>query len=84
MPEVKIYRTAYCPYCDMAEKLFDDMDVDYEEIDVTNDEETRDKLVERTGEQTVPQIFIDGSAIGGYDDLRELKASGELEELLAD
>jgi len=84
MPDVKIYRTAYCPYCDMAEKLFEKMDVDYEEVDVTEDEQTRRELEERTGQQTVPQIFIDDENVGGYDDLRELKSSGELQEMLAD
>lgn len=84
MADVEIYRTAYCPYCDMAEQLLDDMDVDYDEIDVTDDQETREELVERTGQQTVPQIFIDGTSVGGYDDLRELKAEGELEEMLDD
>jgi GrxC family glutaredoxin len=84
MSDVEIYRTEHCPYCDMAEELLDEMDVDYEEIDVTHDQETREELVERTGQQTVPQIFIDGTSVGGYDDLRELAAEGELQELLDD
>jgi glutaredoxin 3 len=82
MADVTIYRTKYCPYCDMAERLFDSLDVDYEEIDVTEDDETRQELVDRTGQKTVPQIFIGGESVGGYDDVRELKDRGELEEML--
>jgi GrxC family glutaredoxin len=82
MADVTIYRTNYCTYCDRAERLLDDMGVEYDDIDVTHDEETRDELVERTGQSTVPQIFIDDESIGGYDELREMKASGELEERL--
>ncbi len=82
MADVKIYRTNYCSYCDRAERLLDNMGVEYEEIDVTHDEETRDKLVERTGQSTVPQIFINDESIGGYDELREMQSSGELKERL--
>lgn len=82
MADVTIYRTNYCPYCDRAERLFDDLGVDYDEVDVTNDQETRQELVERTGQKTVPQIFIDGENIGGYDSARELKSTGELQEKL--
>ena len=82
MADVKIYRTTYCPYCNMAEKLFEEMGVEYDEIDVTHDDEERQKLVDRTGMRTVPQIFIHGEPVGGYDDVRALKDSGKLDELL--
>ncbi len=83
MADIVIYRTEFCPYCDMAEQLFDDLGVDYEEIDVTTDAETRQKMVEKAGgKKTVPQIFIDGESVGGYDDVRALQKSGELDELL--
>ncbi len=82
MADVKIYRTTYCPYCNMAKRLFQEMGVEFEEIDVTYDDETRHKLVERTGMRTVPQIFIDDQSVGGYTDVKALKDSGKLEELL--
>lgn len=83
MADVIIYRTTYCPYCNMAERLFDDMGVEYDEIDVTHDHEARTRLVEQTGMRTVPQIFIRGEPVGGYTDVRALKQSGELEKMLA-
>lgn len=83
MSDVKIYRTQYCPYCNMAERLFDELGVEYEEIDVTHDDEKRAELVETTGMRTVPQIFIKGEPVGGYTDVRALQKSGELAEMLS-
>jgi glutaredoxin 3 len=82
MAEVKIYRTTYCPYCNMAKRMFQEMGVDYEEIDVTTDDDLRNKLVEETGMRTVPQIFIDGESVGGYTDVQALKDSGKLQDML--
>ena len=82
MADVVIYRTNYCPYCDMAERLLENMGVDFEEVDVTNDPETRRELVDRTGRKTVPQVFINGESVGGFDSLRALKSEGKLEAML--
>lgn len=83
MADVIIYRTEYCPYCDMAERLFDEMGVDYKEIDVTNDADARELMVEKSGgKRTVPQIFIDGKSVGGFTDVQALRQSGELDQLL--
>lgn len=82
MADVKIYRTTYCPYCNMAKRLFEDLGVDYEEIDVTDDDQKRQQLVEETGMRTVPQIFINGESVGGYSDVKELQDAGKLEQLL--
>lgn len=84
MATVTIYRTSYCPYCDMAERLFKSLDVDYEKIDVTGDADARAMLVERTGgKRTVPQIFIGETGIGGYTDAQALADRGELQKLIA-
>jgi glutaredoxin 3 len=82
MAEVKIYTTRYCPYCHAATALLTDKQVPFEEIDVTGDTQARADLAQRTGRRTVPQVFIDGASIGGYDDLSALDRSGRLDELL--
>ena len=83
MAKVEVYSTTYCPYCVRAKQLLDAKDVDYVEIDVTGDDEKRISLVEKSGgRRTVPQIFIDGQSIGGYDDLRALEESGKLDAML--
>jgi glutaredoxin 3 len=83
MAKVEVYSTNYCPYCVRAKQLLDAKDVDYTEIDVTGDDAARIDLVEKSGgRRTVPQIFINGQSIGGYDDLRALEESGELDGML--
>ncbi len=83
MAKIEIYSTTYCPYCVRAKALMDAKDLDYTEIDVTGDDAARIALVEKAGgRKTVPQIFIDGKGIGGYDDLRALEESGELDRIL--
>ncbi len=83
MANIEIYSTTYCPYCTRAKALMDAKDLDYTEIDVTGDDAARLALVEKSGgRKTVPQIFINGQSVGGYDDLRALEESGKLDEML--
>ena len=81
--EVKIYTRQWCGYCYAAERLLRAKGVEFENIDCTGDREKRQWLVEVTGRTTVPQVFIDGKSVGGYDDLKVLDRSGELDKLLA-
>lgn len=69
MSNVLIYTTQTCPYCVMAKKLLQDKGFTYSEIRVDLDADEREKMIELSGRRTVPQIFIDGAHIGGYDDL---------------
>lgn len=83
MPEVVIYTKDYCPYCHSAKALLEEKGVNYQEIDVTNDEEKlKEMLAKSDGRTTVPEIFIDDKLVGGYDNLRELDENGELDKLL--
>jgi len=81
--EVKIYTRQWCGYCTAAERLLKAKGVAFENIDCTGDPAKREWLAKVTGRTTVPQIFIDGCAIGGYDDMRALDRTGELDKLLA-
>jgi glutaredoxin 3 len=83
MAKIEIYTTNYCHYCKKAKSLFEQLGVDYEEHDITdNEDDIMDSLIKKTGMSTVPQIFIDGKLIGGCDDLYALYKAGELEKLL--
>jgi glutaredoxin 3 len=83
MAKIEVYTTSYCPYCVRAKQLLDAKDLDYSEVDVTGDDAARIALVEKSGgRKTVPQIFINGTSVGGYDDLRALEESGTLDEML--
>jgi len=80
---VIMYTTRICPYCVAAKALLQKRGIAFEEIDVTGDTQKRAWLVEATGRRTVPQIFIHGEAIGGYDDLAALDSTGDLAEMIA-
>jgi glutaredoxin 3 len=79
---VEIYTTPVCPYCVRAKRLLQARGIPYDEIDVGSDDALRVAIVERTGRRTVPQIFIDGRSIGGFDELAEMDAAGELAPLV--
>ena len=82
MPRVVIYTTNYCPYCFGAKALFRSKSVEFEEIDVTNDPSRRLEMERLSRRRTVPQIFIDGHPVGGFDDVRRLDVAGQLDLLL--
>lgn len=81
--EVTVYTTRVCPYCIAAKRLLGARSIAYQEIDVSHDDAKRAWLVEATGRRTVPQIFIAGESIGGFDELSALDRSGELAKKLA-
>jgi len=80
---VKIYTTTYCGYCVRAKDLLTRKGVKYEELDVTGDDEMRSKLVEMSGQRTVPQIWIGDTHVGGYSDLARLESEGRLDPMLS-
>lgn len=84
MAKVEIYTTSYCPFCDRAKALLRRRKVKFEEIDVTDEPELRAEMVARTGgRRTVPEVFINGKFIGGYQELKALDEARQLEPLLA-
>jgi len=80
--EVVIYRTPFCSYCMRAAMLLKGKGVAFREIDVSNDPATRERLLRETGSHTVPQIFINGASVGGFDDIAALDRRGALDPLL--
>ncbi len=82
MNKIEIYSKSWCPFCARAKSLLQSRQLAYTEIDITADELREQEMIERSGRFSVPQIFIDGEGIGGYDDLASQNASGELDQLL--
>jgi glutaredoxin 3 len=82
MKHVTLYTKTYCGYSKRAKALLSEQGVEFEDIDVTEDEARFAEMVERTGGgTTVPQIFIAGRHVGGFNELAELHERGELEGL---
>lgn len=82
MAKVEFYCTPYCPFCVRAKMLLNKKQVAFEEIRVDLDASRRVEMMDRGGQHTVPQIFIDGQPIGGCDELYQLERSGELDPML--
>ncbi len=76
---VVIYLTQFCPYCVMAKRLLERRGIDYAVFDVGPSPEARRWITEQSGQRTVPQIFIGGESIGGFDELSDLDRAGELD-----
>ena len=80
---VEIYTKFACPYCVRAKQLLDSKGVPYTEYDISMGGAKRDEMLARVpGAQTVPQILINDTPIGGSDDLRALENQGKLDALL--
>lgn len=83
MARVRMYCTAVCPYCVMAERLLKSKGVtEIEKVRIDLDPGKRAEMMEKTGRRTVPQIYIMDYHVGGYDDLSALDRAGKLNELL--
>lgn len=81
MPEVIMYSTAVCPYCVAAKNFLKSRGLGYQEVRVDTDPAARALMMERTRRTSVPQIFINGSHVGGYEELVALDRSGGLVSL---
>ena len=82
MNQVEVFSKDNCPYCVRAKALLASKDVSYEEIDVSRNSDMLVSMMQRSKQRTVPQIFINGQSIGGYDDLAKLNKNGELDQIL--
>ncbi len=84
MATVEMYMKPTCGFCHAAMRLLDSKNVGFAKIDILSNPDQRPTMIQRAnGRSTVPQIFIDGQHIGGFDDLSALNAAGKLDALLA-
>ena len=83
MANVFMYTTAICPYCVNAKKLLAQKGVDVNEIRVDQNPQLRTEMMQKSGQRTVPQIWIGEFHVGGFTDLLALEKQGKLDNLLA-
>lgn len=82
MPEIVMYTTGMCPYCVRAKSLLQRKGMNWAEKRIDLDHSLMGEMLDRSNRRTVPQIFIDEHHVGGYDDMAELDALGQLDPML--
>jgi len=83
MAKVTIYTRPFCPYCSRAVALLNEKGADFTEIEAGMDPALRQEMMQRSGRNTFPQIFVGDQHIGGCDDMMALEEQGKLDPLLA-
>lgn len=83
MADVIIYTRDGCPYCVRAKALLDSKGAAYRELNASRDPAVREEMMERSGRNTFPQVFVNGQHLGGCDDIHALDAKGKLDPLLS-
>jgi glutaredoxin 3 len=79
---VTLYVSDWCPYCQRAKGLLSGKNVAFNEINVEDQPKYREEMIARSGQRSVPQIFIGDRHVGGCDELFELDRSGKLDPLI--
>jgi glutaredoxin 3 len=83
MAPVELFTTAICPYCVAAKNLLKQKGLEYSEVRIDQDPARRDEMLQRSGgRRTVPQIFVYGEHVGGFDDLVAADRSGKLAQII--
>ncbi|MDA2935877.1 NrdH-redoxin [Patescibacteria group bacterium AH-259-L05] len=67
---VTIYTTPMCPYCHQEKEFFKANNIEFNDIDVSKDQEAARTMIEKTGQMGVPVTEIDGEFIVGFDEPR--------------
>jgi glutaredoxin 3 len=81
-PKVTVYTKEGCPFCVRAKRLLEKKGVRFEEVNVEHNDALRTWLVERSGQRTVPQIFVGDRSLGGFSDVDALDREGKLDPIL--
>jgi glutaredoxin 3 len=82
LPDIVMYSTGWCPYCERARALFARKNLSFREIKLDEEPAERGAMLARSGgRRTVPQIFIDDQHVGGFDELHALDKAGKLDML---
>jgi glutaredoxin 3 len=81
-PKVTVYTKDLCPFCVRAKRLLEKKGVAFEEVNVEHNDALRAWLVERSGQRTVPQVFVGDRSLGGFSDIDALDREGKLDPIL--
>ncbi|MGV6807754.1 MAG: glutaredoxin 3 [bacterium] len=79
-----VYSSRFCSYCFAAKRMLEELGIGYTEVMLDTDPALRSEIMERSGQRTVPQIWIGDAHVGGFDDLRRHVSRGSLQKLIED
>ena len=82
MSRIEIYSRDRCQFCNAAKRLLANKGLVFEEIQLDLEPFRHQEMMDRTGGRTVPQILIDGQAVGGFEEIVELNEDGALARLV--
>lgn len=78
--KILIYGKSACMYCIRAKDLLDKNSIPYQMIDLSNNVDLHQKLAAKTGQNTVPYVFVNDQFIGGFSHLKSMEESGQFYE----
>lgn len=67
MPKIRVFSAPVCPYCTTLKEFLKEHNVEFEDIDVSQDEKAREEMIQKSGQMGVPVIEIDGEIVVGFD-----------------
>jgi len=82
MSKITVYTSQFCGYCNAAKNLLSNHGYEFEEYNMQGDQQLMLKIMQKSGQRTVPQIFVGNHSIGGYQELLAKTASGEFAALM--
>lgn len=82
MADILIYSSAFCPYCVAAKNFLKARGLEWRELRIDTDPEARQAMMSKTQRTSVPQIFINDTHVGGFDDMVALDRAGKFQPLL--
>ena len=81
--KVQVFSSPQCSYCEAAKTLLEVEGVDFESFDIASDKHHKEDLLSRLPTvRSLPQLFVNGDHIGGYEDLKLLIEQGKFQALL--
>ena len=74
--KVTVYSTLSCPFCVRAKDYLKENNIEFEEVDVSTNQERVKEMIEKSGQMGVPVIEIDGEIVTGFDKSKISKLLG--------
>jgi len=64
---IKMYSTPFCKYCKLAKEIFNKKNLNFEEIDITQNQKLMEEMLKKSNEMTVPVFDINGQILVGFN-----------------